>query len=311
MSDEKNPLKDVQNILGFLIAGFGGILTFIGLRSTEVSAVLRNDSAQASFVAFLLLCAILAAAVSVTISDSFKIPLLRAIAVSILTLSLGTSVIVAIPIEESRWPSLIIGLILLAVALYSWISVPDDWSNRDSANYYPIRTQLAFIVVSIMLLASSVYGAMRLETDSQLSSGVQVGAQIVRSPAGMALSVHVTGSKIGYSGYIGVAVLGLPNGIPIVTKCKKYHPGNHSSQCTEDPCEYLRAECEVIFGQTVSPDSNGSINETLSDAFIPRKFEDIYIQTEVCSEIGVCRPVRQDGSRIDIHLGVFPGRLSS
>ncbi len=43
-----NPFKDVQNILGFLLAGFGGIISFLGLQSAEVTTVLRNDPAQAS-----------------------------------------------------------------------------------------------------------------------------------------------------------------------------------------------------------------------------------------------------------------------
>ena len=48
--DVGNPLGDVQNILGFLLAGFAGVLGFIGLRSAEVSTVLRNELPKAAAV---------------------------------------------------------------------------------------------------------------------------------------------------------------------------------------------------------------------------------------------------------------------
>ena len=51
MKEGSNPFKDVQNNLGFLLAGFGGIISFLGLQSAEVTTVLRNDPGQASMVA--------------------------------------------------------------------------------------------------------------------------------------------------------------------------------------------------------------------------------------------------------------------
>jgi VIT1/CCC1 family predicted Fe2+/Mn2+ transporter len=63
-----NPFKDVQNILGFLLAGFGGIISFLGLQSAEVTTVLRNDPAQASVVAAILTLGMLAAVLTVVIN---------------------------------------------------------------------------------------------------------------------------------------------------------------------------------------------------------------------------------------------------
>ena len=59
----------MQNILGFLLAGFGAILSFLGLRSTEVTTVLRNDPGQASLVAAILLAGVLAAVLTVVIDS--------------------------------------------------------------------------------------------------------------------------------------------------------------------------------------------------------------------------------------------------
>jgi hypothetical protein len=55
-NSEASPLKDVQNILGFLIAGFAGILSFIGLRSGEVSAVLRNPETEQPASVIVMFC---------------------------------------------------------------------------------------------------------------------------------------------------------------------------------------------------------------------------------------------------------------
>jgi len=57
----KNNWADVQNLLGFLLAGFGAVLSFVGLRSTEVTTVLRNYPDQASLVALFLLLGVLSA----------------------------------------------------------------------------------------------------------------------------------------------------------------------------------------------------------------------------------------------------------
>lgn len=98
---EDNRLSDVQNLLGFVLAGFGGVLSFIGLRSTEVTTVLRNNSKQASLVALLLLLSVLAAVLSIAIPSTKKVTLVRALAIAVLLLTIGPIVILLIPIQKN------------------------------------------------------------------------------------------------------------------------------------------------------------------------------------------------------------------
>jgi hypothetical protein len=96
-----NTLSDVRNLLGFLLAGFGAILSFIGLRSSEVTTVLRNDSAQASLIAVILLLGVLAAVLATAVNVQLTVSPLRVAAIVTLLLGVGSFVIFLIPAATS------------------------------------------------------------------------------------------------------------------------------------------------------------------------------------------------------------------
>lgn len=313
MTDAKgNPLSDVQNLLGFLLAGFGGVLSFIGLRSTEVTTVLRNNGPQASLVALLLLLSVLAAVISVAVPSTAKIPLLRALAIFILLLIVGPIVVLLIPIKNPQplavlVAMIVVALVIIAVAVLVWDTVPSNWRlPKPSVNYRPVPLQLIFIIASVVLIGGSIYGAIRLETVSQLNSDVQLGAQITKSGNDTALSVHVTASKVKDRGYIGISVVGLPSTVAITVECGKVDVPLNGAPCSEDPCAYLRTQCERILGETVTPDAAGDINQTINDTLIAGNFQDIHVQAVLCSSGGTCQSVSQAGSRLDVHLLNFP-----
>ena len=322
-----NTLSDVQNLLGFLLAGFGGALSFIGLRSTEVTTVLRNNSLQASIVALLLVLSVLAAVIAVAIPSASRIPVLRAVAIFIALLIVGPIVILLIPIEPPQQHQpifvvvvvLVIALGLLALALLLWDTVPSNLRTKLTSNKRPqdqttskrpqdqtISMQLVFIMTSVVLIGASIYGAMRLETVSQLNSDVQLGAQITKSGNDTALTLHVTASKVKDRGYIGISVVGLPSTVDIAADCGKVYVPLNGAPCSEDPCAYLHTLCERVMGETVTPDAAGDIDEKLNDNLITGQFQDIHVQAVVCSSGGTCQSVSQAGSRLDIHLLNFP-----
>lgn len=166
----------------------------------------------------------------------------------------------------------------------------------------PVSWQLVLIIASVILIACSMYGAIRLETASQLNSDVQLGAQVTKSASDTALSVHVTASKVRNIGYIGIYVLGLPSTVHMADVCSRFTTLIHRGRCTDIPCAYLGNSCEHVMDGTVTPDAAGDINETLTASLITGKFQDIYVQAVVCSSEGVCQKVSQAGSRLDIHL---------
>jgi predicted membrane channel-forming protein YqfA (hemolysin III family) len=150
---DRNQLTDIQNILGFLIAGFAGVLGFLELRSTEVSTVLRNDSSKASLIALILLLAVLTAVVSVAVPGYKKVPLPQVVALFLLLLGVGALVIVAIPIGTEHWAvlrivSLVVGALLVVIAVVIYVRKTNLCKERMAAKpsacpytVYPCRGQ--------------------------------------------------------------------------------------------------------------------------------------------------------------------------
>jgi hypothetical protein len=298
--DPPNTLKDAQNILGFLLAGFAGVLSFLGLRSDEVTTVLRNDTRQATLVAFILFLSVLAAAIGVAIPGTHKVSWLRMTGAFLVLLAAGALVIYKIPVQVTTAPqktkeSLYDSYVLAAIGVVAFLV--SIWVPKSRTIY----TQFVFIVASITLLAASIYGAMRLETDSQLNSVVQISANVAKDTSETTLSVHVTASKIREVGYIGINVMALPSGVPFMELCSTVMVPKDSASCTEDPCAYLK-KCVVIFGATVPPDPSGDVDETLSDALITGQYQDITVKASVCQTQKGCSSLGSLGSRVDLHL---------
>lgn len=298
---DRNHLTDIQNILGFLIAGFAGVVGFLGLRSTEVSTVLRNDSSKASLIALILLLAVLTAVVSVAVPGYKKVPLPQVVALFLLLLGVGALVIFAVPIGTGLWVphgivSLVVGaiLVVIAVVIYVWSAI----SVRKTHRLIPV--QFTLVAASVMLLATSLYGAMRLETASQLTSAVQITANITKKASDVALSVHVGGTKFRTTGYVGVSVWGLPSWVFITNDC------DSTDQCAENPCQHW--QCEFIFGAAFPPDASGNIDETMSNALVLGMYQHIYIVAMPCAAGTGCiidsktDPRKTEFGHLDLHI---------
>jgi len=318
-SSEANPLKDVQNILGFLLAGFAGVLSFLGLQSAEVSTVLRNYSPQASFIALILFLAALTAVYGVAVPGDRKISWPWAAIVFVALLGIGWLTIRLIPIsaKPTKGPGTVsyplsytptfgwlgnwirIGLLILgiAVVIYALSLTAKNWRAR---------MQLICIVASVTLLAISVYGAMRLEAFSQRVSSVQISASIAKSSSKTTLSAHVAGYRLETVGYVGVIVSGLPRSFQVVQYCKQKYSGTYA-ECVQNPCSYIRPfRCHVVFSAAVPPDANGNLNYTLSDGLVPAKYQDISVQAVVCQVQKGCNASGSPVSKLDIHLSKAP-----
>jgi hypothetical protein len=66
-----NSIGDIRNLIAFLVAGFAGVLNLLGLKSTEIGVVLRNDIFAVTVAAVLLLLGIVTATVSVFVKRNF------------------------------------------------------------------------------------------------------------------------------------------------------------------------------------------------------------------------------------------------
>jgi hypothetical protein len=231
-----NPWKDIQNVLGFLLAGFAGVLGFLGLGSVEVSSVLRNASLQASLVALMLLLSVLAAVFGVIIDSKERLSWPWTVAIFLLLFAAASWVIYETPTETkppivhgtiskfsviheniSLIGGIALGVLALVFIIIAILLGTDESGNEDSG----VRVQPICILASVILLATSVYGAMRLEAYSQGASSVQISANVSGSTPHTTLSIHVTGFKIRTIGSINIITLGLPSTVSLKSECHK------------------------------------------------------------------------------------------
>lgn len=323
MSDDNN-LTNIRNVLGFLLAGFGAILTFLGVRSSEVTTILRNNSPQASLIAFILLLGVLAAVWAVATDGKKKVNPASAVAIVFIILGTGALTIFFIPtgldpFTVSGTISLVIGCVGIAAGTLELIGSRSFLTERgmDLVDF--------LILTSVLLIAIAAYGGMRLESKSQLSFSSQVGATFSVNGSSATVSVDIAATKLAQNDWIFVDVYAVPVGTSLVEMCADYvvpaNVPNYKSQkaaplveyytnhCTTDPCVYFFAGnyngwpnvCDVLLNGSVVPNAAGDVDETLSVPFKIALYEDVDVRAEVCQpNNGVCEgSVSRQNSRLD------------
>ena len=342
-SQKSNSLSDVQNQLGFLLAGFGAVISFLGLRSAEVTTVLRNDAGQASLIALLLLLGVLAAVLTVATDSAStrNAPLPSAAAIILMLFGVGSLVIHAIPVGEPSGMtlSLVLGLVSVSAGIIIFIisivvtfgrgTVNTKATPEEAVQHHPAKgiaeaeagpeekrqgrstwgrwllepmvpLTVILILASVIAIAISAYGAMRLETDSQLSFSVQVAGSVTMNTSDTEVSMHVTAFKLKNGSWVGIHVSGLPSTFSLAAACSRIHVPPNAASCQNDPCGYLGNSCQFVMGGTLAPDSTGNVNEVLSTPIKSGKFQHISVEAEYCVPKTGCDPVKDSGSRLDL-----------
>jgi hypothetical protein len=344
-SDGNNPLNNVRNVLGFLLAGFGAILSFLGVRSSEVTTVLRNDSLQASLIALILLFGVLAAVWAVATDSKRKLSVLSVAAIGGVLAGVAALVVFAIPITAALLPSgtatrqyfTISGAISLAIACILvllgiatlvhygpfWVDqatvLPYEANNgrrrwqrwAESASKLPVHLVDVLILASVVLIAIAAYGAMRLETKSQLSFSSQVGASFTVDGSLATARIDIAATKIPQSDWVFVDVYAMPAETKLTHACallyKRFTIPSTSAPCMSDPCLYFSrsryqhlAKCAILSNGSIVPNATGNVDEILSVPFLATEYQDVDIRAEVCSLNEGCAgsPIGQN-SRLD------------
>jgi hypothetical protein len=290
MSDD-NKLNDIRNVLGFLLAGFGAVLTFVGVRSSEVSTILRNDSPQASLIALVLLLGILAAVSAITVNSEKKVSVSSVWAMGAILFGVGALVIFLIPVglspfNVSGWISLGIGCLLVLYGTLALLAgFPSRWHLVDKDHGVGIVDIL--ILASVLLIAIAAYGAIRLESKSQLSFSSQVGASFSTDGPLTTASVDIAATKIPQADWVFVYVYAIPMGISLMNMCESVAPANNVDHCITDPCGTYFADqaniCYVLLNGSIVPNATGDVDETLSVPFTTAKFQDVDVRAFICS----------------------------
>jgi len=353
MSDNNN-LTNIRNVLGFLLAGFGAVLSFLGIRSSEVSTILRNNSPQASVIALILVLGVLAAVSAITIDSKKRVNLASTVAIGAVLFGLGALVNFAIPIGLNPFTiagtiSLGIGILLVSAGTTALLRYRPFWVQQGGGKVRtPIGTVLPrtdetsghgpgspnedenkrrwrklwlnsaakrrvdpiderfrkqwlnsaakwqvdlidlLILASVVLTATAAYGAVRLESKSQLSFSSQVGANFSTSGPLTTVSIHIAATKIPQADWIYVYIFAVPvKGINLMHMCKSGHPAANVNHCITDPCgTYFGNQldvCNVLLNGTIVPNASGDVDETLSVPLLTAKFQVVDVRAAVCS----------------------------
>jgi hypothetical protein len=335
----RNTIDNVRNVLGFLLAGFGAVLTFLGVRSSEVTTVLRNDTLQASLIALVLLLGVLAAVTAVVSGSGQAISLPGVVAVITVLCGLAAIVVFFIPINAglisvSGDVSLAAGCILMLAGIVTLILYrpflagaagatnegsgagdprkagtsrgstdpsgrqPGAWRKQWPESFLKWSIQLVdlLIVAAVVLIGIAAYGAMRLETKSQLSFSAQVGASFSINGPIATVSVNVAAARIVQTDWIVVYVYALPAKVDLTATCaslyRNFQISKANAPCATDPCLYftqgkyatpLKTTCATLLNGTIVPNATGNVNETLSLPFLAAKYQDIDVRAEICT----------------------------
>jgi hypothetical protein len=121
-----------------------------------------------------------------------------------------------------------------------------------------VHLKVLLITASVMLLATSVDAGLRLETQSQLHTTVQVAASVAESGSVATLTLHMTAAKVTNDSSVRFEVGGIDSDGSQQTMLKSIASGD------------------------MDPDVNGDVDNTLEILLVPGSFDSISIMTATC-----------------------------
>lgn len=290
-------LSDARNLLGFVVAGFAGVLNFIGLKSAEVGVVLRNEPFRVNIVGILLLLGVVTAALSIFVTADHPIPMGWMFGLCILAASTFPLLIWIIPSpfpgqgsEHAAAMSVAWGCWAAGAVLVVWSAVAHRRGRRARLDklrdsYSDLfNLQCLLLAAALILTSAAAYGALRMETVSQTSPLAQVGDSLTINGHQDDLTISISASKLSDLEWLGVDVLGAPRSWHIETMCAEVNQ-NRGVRCSQDPCFYFRQlhlECAQLSEDVLPPDASGTVQRNVVVPFSPAQFQHVQITAVVC-----------------------------
>lgn len=338
-----NPPSDftqkVQVLTGLLVAGFAGVLNFIGLRSGEVSAVLRNEAHSPTIVLGLLAVGTLTAVASIFVSSAWKAKKWAVRATTFALIVPAALVVWLIPIHTMTSPgvqriamvvTVICGVLAIIFCLPPAIRrsrslLDSSRSPRDAPVTQPqgsgpapdpseskVGTQGLLLFVAIALTATAIYAALRLETGSQLAStAAQLSATVSETSGTASLKVSIDASKLASADRVNVSVTGLESG-KLHKVCYEVRSLG-TLRCFQAPCYvayYVNDKspngCDSLSSGVYQPNADGLVQQTLVVPFSDLRYQRLELLGEVCTVRISGRPCvyyrKNPVTRVDIQI---------
>ncbi|MFD8707186.1 hypothetical protein ACFV1W_32130 [Kitasatospora sp. NPDC059648] len=252
---EDSGVDKLKNGLGVLLTGFAAALNFLGLRSSELTTVLRNNPLEATLVAAIMLLALTVAMTATFLSNSRTMPPYFVPSIFAACIGLTALVICAIDIPRRTAPdacplaALSAGGLFLAMVIlgfywcgwgrsWAWIRRwlrhrttvvpvvidPPEWAELPPPVVPPAGSRpgitSVLLICAVILTSLAAFAAARLETKSQTAAAYpQVSASLKSAGSVGVVSVAVESSKLAYGDKIGVVVQAIPRSFPLGARC--------------------------------------------------------------------------------------------
>jgi hypothetical protein len=300
-------VDQARGLLGFLVAGFAAVLSFLGIRSAELSAILRNRESLVGYVAIAFFLSILAAVISIyaparrgrepswPLAPGVASLLLVAAAGAFLSASIQIRLVTTQAQEDVTYT--VAGVVAVA-AVAVFLAGLGPWRNRT------MDRQLYFILLSVLLLAVGGYTALRIESANQDAPFTQFSAKVTASGAGTAeVSVAVDSAKVPAQDRVDVYVYGVPRKASIAGLCQGVTVPSGGFPCGLDPCQYV--PCASLGVWQLTPDASGDIRQSIDFPLTLSAYQRINISDQVCQRaapMGSCAPGPLAGSHLDVQL---------
>ncbi|MGW1768281.1 hypothetical protein ACWCQL_30095 [Streptomyces sp. NPDC002073] len=276
-------IESVRNVLGLLLAGFVGTLNIVGLKSHELTTVLRNESGLANLVAILFFGALVTAVGSVLVRGRHRLNVWSACAVLAFVLALvplSTVVALALPAGSRSWLwwmslAVSVGLAFSVVVLF--------FKGRSCRQARRVPWQSLLLACAAILSSTAAYTAIRLEGKSQLdATRPQMSASLKGTREWASLEMSISASKLTKFEKVGVLVRGLPR------KEKRNCNDKHMARCVVHVCQGRASDhCTHLLSAALEPDSAGVIsNQVLSVQFPTAEYQLVDARAEICEQQG-------------------------
>ena len=298
---QNKTVETAQNVVAYLIAGFGAILGFLGFRASEVSDVIRNHENLAATVGLLLLVGLICAVAVVALPKrrNTRFEFLLAEFAGVLVLSIAGFALIARSINVGGRPltqtTLLvltvivsgIALVLIVVGIRYRFTDPSVVAGRSSTKRLGHFVPLSFVLLifALVFVSMATYTALRLESVSQQTSVAEIATSLtMQGQSQSVVKMTISAARILEQDYVYVRVFGLPRSVPLGSCSSQVpHPSGQAT-CLEAPCSYLDS-CDLIGAWKTGSDFNGTIDRTIAFPVSSETYQRVHIEAEICGPV--------------------------
>jgi hypothetical protein len=287
MSAEKGNSKawdDANQRVGGILTLLVGAFAVLGITQTEIGSILRNDSGGPPYVLSLIGAAVLCFIFSIFLNP-WWLNWFFAAGVCLLSFACIPGIVWLIPTGGAQGTSqtsaiavfalsIALACVALVVGLATFRRSGKAWFKEENTedNTWADATwswQPVLLIAGLFLFWSAVYGAIRLETQSQRQADAQIDATLTSSTKIDELNITIHADRVSTNEVVDVIVAAHPRGAK---------PSKSLTRCAEGN------GCVTLAEVRIAPDANGGtkIDRKLEFPIHPASYDSVYVSADPC-----------------------------